>query len=193
MSDLEEMENGIRIERLNAFSLISLSLSISSPIRLIYFNRGYMLNKEQRKAIRVERRRQMLSGTGKYKNRINKQTAHSIYKLDRSSSENFYKSSDWKIVKDWLFRRYKYRCVCCGVKRNLHVDHIIPISINPEYCLRFENLQYLCETCNKIKSNNTNKKFTRYTRFGKEKSFYPPEKELLDIESRWVNYFPKLQ
>ena len=60
MSDLEEMENGIRIERLNAFSLISLSLSISSLIRLIYFNRGYMLNKEQKKAIRVERRRQML-------------------------------------------------------------------------------------------------------------------------------------
>jgi 5-methylcytosine-specific restriction endonuclease McrA len=37
----------------------------------------------------------------------------------------------------------------------LHVDHILPRSIYPEFALDIQNLQILCEDCNLAKSNTS--------------------------------------
>lgn len=50
-----------------------------------------------------------------------------------------------------ILERYQYRCVFCGDYRNLHIDHVVPLSkggTNDE-----SNLQVLCRTCNLKKSN----------------------------------------
>ena len=55
------------------------------------------------------------------------------------------------------------RCVYCRTTENLTIDHIIPKikggSDNPE------NLQCLCETCNRIKSGMTHKEVKHLMRW----------------------------
>lgn len=74
--------------------------------------------------------------------------------LDKS----FYSSKEWRSLRYSALRRSDGRCMCCG--RNtakhgvvLHVDHIVPRSVDPSRALMLENLQVLCEDCNLGKSN----------------------------------------
>ena len=50
-----------------------------------------------------------------------------------------------------IFDRNNWRCVECGSEENLQVDHIIPFSKGGTTDL--DNLQTLCRTCNRKKSN----------------------------------------
>lgn len=52
---------------------------------------------------------------------------------------------------DAIWNRDGGKCVYCGSTENIHLDHIIPFSKGGATCL--ENLQLLCEKCNKSKSN----------------------------------------
>ena len=81
----------------------------------------------------------------------------------------------WQYFKGKAFERDKYACVKCGEKptektyegniipdtSKLIGDHIIPISIGgEEYDL--DNVQTLCEKCNKVKTKKDFKKIALY-------------------------------
>jgi hypothetical protein len=75
----------------------------------------------------------------------------------RSSSENFYRSREWRQVRYEALIRCGRACMCCGAKPKdgiiLHVDHVKPRSKYPRLELDINNLQILCEDCNLGKSN----------------------------------------
>ena len=43
----------------------------------------------------------------------------------------------------------KYRCVKCGSRENLEIDHMVPLARGGSS--RLENLQLLCQDCNRRK------------------------------------------
>jgi len=55
-------------------------------------------------------------------------------------------------VKDMVWRRDQGRCVECGSQDRLEFDHIIPFSRGGANTYR--NVQLLCESCNRAKSDN---------------------------------------
>lgn len=50
-----------------------------------------------------------------------------------------------------VFERDSYRCIQCGSYKNLHVDHIVPLSAGGDH--KFSNCQTLCRSCNLKKGN----------------------------------------
>ena len=54
-------------------------------------------------------------------------------------------------VKDSVWNRDGGECVQCGNNENLEFDHIIPFSEGGANTKR--NIQLLCQTCNRSKSN----------------------------------------
>lgn len=54
-------------------------------------------------------------------------------------------------VQDRIWNRDGGTCVKCGSNKNLEFDHIIPFSKGGSNTYR--NLQLLCQTCNRSKSN----------------------------------------
>jgi hypothetical protein len=55
-------------------------------------------------------------------------------------------------VKDLVWKRDNGKCVICGSNEKLEFDHIIPIAKGGSNTYR--NIQLLCETCNRKKSDN---------------------------------------
>ncbi len=55
-------------------------------------------------------------------------------------------------VKIFVWKRDQGKCVKCGSQTNLEFDHIIPVSKGGSNTAR--NIQLLCESCNRKKSNN---------------------------------------
>ncbi len=68
-----------------------------------------------------------------------------------NSFENSRRTSIPESVRNEVWRRDQGKCVDCGSQKNLEFDHIIPISKGGSSTAR--NLQLLCETCNRKKSN----------------------------------------
>ncbi|MBA7544890.1 hypothetical protein ES705_37251 [subsurface metagenome] len=56
-----------------------------------------------------------------------------------------------KIVRDRILEKCNYRCMKCGIKDNLEVDHIIPLSRGGRE--DEDNMQILCSKCNRKKHN----------------------------------------
>jgi len=73
------------------------------------------------------------------------------------TSNDFYKSAAWKELRYIALANSEGCCNLCGARARdgivLHVDHIIPRSVNPEKELDLENLQVMCDDCNIGKSN----------------------------------------
>lgn len=74
----------------------------------------------------------------------------------------FYRSDEWELLRKKAFRTHGKICMCCGVMENLQVDHIFPRSKFVHLQNDFSNLQILCKTCNREKSN------THYTDYRTE-------------------------
>lgn len=55
-------------------------------------------------------------------------------------------------IRDFIFKRDGYKCLCCGTDIKLSVDHIVPISRGGKN--RLYNLQTLCCSCNSWKSSS---------------------------------------
>lgn len=68
----------------------------------------------------------------------------------------FYETTQWQNLRYQTIRKYGARCQCCGATKTdgvrLHVDHIKPRFRFPLLELDPDNLQVLCEPCNKGKS-----------------------------------------
>ena len=62
-----------------------------------------------------------------------------IRKLGNGGS---YTTEEWKAICE----RQAYRCACCGEKRKLEVDHILPIAKGGRNDIT--NIQALCKPCN---------------------------------------------
>ncbi len=56
-------------------------------------------------------------------------------------------------IKEQVKKRDGFRCVCCGTKHQLEIDHINPKYHGGDHSLN--NLQTLCRTCNGIKKLET--------------------------------------
>ncbi len=62
--------------------------------------------------------------------------------------------------RDWLRDEFCFRCVFClkrelwGIRLNsFHIDHFIPQVIAPQLGCTYDNLLYLCATCNSVKND----------------------------------------
>jgi 5-methylcytosine-specific restriction endonuclease McrA len=42
----------------------------------------------------------------------------------------------------------------CGAKDRLTADHIVPVSVKPEWAYAIENVQILCAPCNSVKGTS---------------------------------------
>lgn len=60
-------------------------------------------------------------------------------------------SKDRRRRKKVILRRDGFACVRCGAKKNLTVDHIIPVAAGGSN--RIANLQTLCDPCNAEKAD----------------------------------------
>ena len=70
--------------------------------------------------------------------------------------EAFFKGREWRRLRFQVLVTYGVRCMCCGAtphNRQMHVDHIKPISKHWDLRLDPNNLQVLCDVCNEGKSN----------------------------------------
>lgn len=68
--------------------------------------------------------------------------------------------SHYDSYREWLRDEFHFRCVFC-LKReqwdllhaSFHIDHIVPQSIDPNRACEYDNLLYVCASCNSIKSH----------------------------------------
>jgi len=70
---------------------------------------------------------------------------------------------DWVVpaeLRERIFTRDGYRCLCCGAQDDLSIDHVTPVSAGGG--IEEENLQTLCRPCNSRKGNKT----TSYKNWG---------------------------
>jgi 5-methylcytosine-specific restriction endonuclease McrA len=62
-------------------------------------------------------------------------------------SEFHYRTPAWKALRLAAKRRDGWRCVKCGSRVGLEVDHIEPRERRPELALSLDNLATLCRVC----------------------------------------------
>jgi 5-methylcytosine-specific restriction endonuclease McrA len=70
----------------------------------------------------------------------------SPYRKQRNQADKILRN---KTLRKQVFERDNYTCQSCGVKENLTIDHIIPVSKGGSNHL--DNLQTLCGSCNSKK------------------------------------------
>ena len=62
------------------------------------------------------------------------------------------RSRRWKAVRLLVLRRDEFRCVECGARDRLEVDHIEPVRDRPDLAFEIDNLQALCASCHSRKT-----------------------------------------
>ncbi|WP_282125647.1 HNH endonuclease [Marinifilum flexuosum] len=87
---------------------------------------------------------------------VNLQKESSSWAANEEDS-SFYKSKDWKLIREQVLMEANWCCVYClfeGKTRSGNVcDHIIPVRFNPDLKLDIRNLQCLCAKHHNKKSN----------------------------------------
>ena len=65
---------------------------------------------------------------------------------------------DYGSYRDWLRDEFMFRCVYCLHREQwysrsgtFHIDHFVPVSVDPQGALQYSNLLYACTTCNEAK------------------------------------------
>lgn len=68
--------------------------------------------------------------------------------------------ADYGSFRDWLRDEFSFRCVFCLRREqwdrclaSFHIDHFISQSASPEKALDYENLLYVCASCNSVKGD----------------------------------------
>lgn len=80
----------------------------------------------------------------------------SIVKREKSAKLKFYESWEWKQLRYETLKKYGRKCLCCGASSKeavIVVDHIIPVTKRWDLRLDPDNLQVLCDDCNRGKTN----------------------------------------
>jgi 5-methylcytosine-specific restriction endonuclease McrA len=60
---------------------------------------------------------------------------------------SFHQDARWRGLRLQAKRRDGWRCVRCGSRVGLEVDHVEPRARRPELALVLDNLQTLCRSC----------------------------------------------
>lgn len=67
---------------------------------------------------------------------------------------------DYGSYRDWLRDEFMFRCVYClrreqwySPSGTFHIDHLVPVSVDPQSALQYSNLLYACSTCNEAKAD----------------------------------------
>jgi 5-methylcytosine-specific restriction endonuclease McrA len=85
--------------------------------------------------------------------RKNNPEKYSAYKQNRRARElnveGTFTAKEWKD----LCKSYGNKCACCGKRRKLTIDHVIPISKGGTNYI--ENIQPLCGSCNSSKGTKS--------------------------------------
>lgn len=67
----------------------------------------------------------------------------------------FYSTKEWRAFRSLALGAFRSRCVACGFSVydgvRIHVDHIKPRHLFPEFSFRAANIQTLCESCHAAK------------------------------------------
>ena len=69
-----------------------------------------------------------------------------------SERERFYRSPEWRAVRETVFMRDGRICVKCKSQENLNIAQILPRSKYRHLQLEPSNLRVLCWPCNKAKA-----------------------------------------
>lgn len=64
----------------------------------------------------------------------------------------FYRSPEWRAVREAVFMRDGRICAKCKSQENLNIDHVLPRSKYKHLQLEPSNLRVLCWPCNKAKA-----------------------------------------
>lgn len=112
--------------------------------------------KAERRRRKIADRRRHIDKTGKLSGFYSNKTSFKIaaeQRLGFTSDQQFYESWEWKELRFKVLKKYGAKCMLCGVTEQIVVDHIKPRSKFPKLQLAFDNMQVLCDSCNKGKSN----------------------------------------
>lgn len=67
---------------------------------------------------------------------------------------------DYGSYRDWLRDEFTFRCVYCLHREQwysrggtFHIEHFVPVSVDPEGKCEYSNLLYACATCNEAKKD----------------------------------------
>jgi len=67
---------------------------------------------------------------------------------------------DYASYRDWLRDEFTFHCVYClhreqwySRSATFHIDHFVPVSIDPAGKCEYSNLLYACATCNEAKKD----------------------------------------
>ena len=63
---------------------------------------------------------------------------------DEGGVSAFHAQAQWRRLRTDAKRRDGWRCVVCGSRLRLEVDHVEPVERRPELALSLDNLQTLC-------------------------------------------------
>jgi 5-methylcytosine-specific restriction endonuclease McrA len=74
------------------------------------------------------------------------------WKTGKIPSKSFYKSWSWLKLRYDTLRFYGAVCMCCGSTHRIVVDHIKSRRRHPRLELDPDNVQVLCDACNRGKS-----------------------------------------
>lgn len=82
-----------------------------------------------------------------------------------TSQEHFYKTKQWKSLRDSILRRDGYMCQYCKrygkhVQAD-HVHHVLPREFYPEYRYTPWNLISLCKTCHNTMHDRSDKSLSK--------------------------------
>ena len=58
----------------------------------------------------------------------------------------------WKALRMQALERDDWRCVQCGTRHRLEIDHIEPVRDRPDLAYSLSNLQTLCGSCHSRKT-----------------------------------------
>lgn len=79
-----------------------------------------------------------------------------LEKCKRMTPEEFYHSWEWLRLRYEILKKYGPKCMVCGATpkdgAKICVDHIKSRALFPDYQLDPDNLQILCDECNRGKS-----------------------------------------
>ena len=99
-------------------------------------------SKKNKKKIKIKNKRYRKTLIGK-RNHLIGQHRRRVKKLGNGGS---FSNIEW----ERLCAKYDYKCLCCGRKKILTVDHIIPVILGGSNSI--DNIQPLCRSCNCKKS-----------------------------------------